>query len=77
MIKEGGVQMRICRKDIYLVKPGEIPKPAEKRKKEPKKRKGTPYNDLSQAHRRKVDELRRKATESNQAGRVFKNVEMR
>ena len=66
--------MRYCRKDIFLVKPGER-LPEEKRKTEPKKRKAP--RKLTADEQRKVNELRKKVSEQASGERLPRNVEIR
>ena len=66
--------MRICHKDIYLVKPGELPQ--DKREEKTKKR--TTYKNMSAAQRRKVDQLRQRVADCNrQMQTAPKGVEIR
>lgn len=59
--------MRICKEGYRFRKIG----------KEPKKRKGLRYEEMTPEQRRKVDKIRRKAAEVNQDGCIFQGVEMR
>ena len=54
--------MRICSKDIKLIRPGHLP--ALKRQEEPKKKTQKP---LTEAQKRKVEALKQRIAEENRA----------
>lgn len=66
--------MRVCKDGIFLVKPGTVP--GERRKEDPKKKR-KPARPLTVDQKRKIEELRKRIAEGNQAGICIKSAEIR
>ena len=66
--------MRIYKDGIFLVKPGTVP--GERGKEAPKKKR-KPVRPLTAEQKRKIDELRKRIADGDQAGICIKNAEIR